>query len=480
MANCHQSTKQVMSGVKYAEFEKEKAIEIGVSVLAVAFFMLTIALFKSPFPAMVLFFGISSLLLLCSKPKRLLIALIVYSIIVKFLISDLGFPSIANYVCDALLLITMLFALRNHSDGYVPHKRFRLLGLFIAAFWLFATLSAVLNAVSPLLYIWAIRNSFRVFGIMYCCVRLLDRRDVYQILRFFVILFWINVVVCTYQYFIIGTDMDHTNGLFGTGAGANAMTLIMMYAITAIFLFGYSSNKVKIGQLLATLVACCYLAAIAELKVYFVLLVLLIVLSVFLNSVNPRMIAVIAITVIALLMGIRLLEAYNPGFTGFFSFEGVVESNYKGGYGNSEGLNRLSAVETLDGLFMDSFQKKLFGCGFGSGQYTQFFESDLYSTWGETLHWTWFTDAAIFLETGYLGLALYSLQFVVVALSALRVPKRCAGDKWLLRACASVAIFCLILIVYNCSLTVDPTCYFIGVLLSFYYVLTAGDSNNVS
>lgn len=466
--------------MKILQLQQGRATEVIMATASCLFFAFTILVFESPFPAAVFFFGIAALVVLCSRPKRLLMALIVYSIIVRFLINDLGFPSMANYVCDALLLLTIFFALRNHRDGYAPHGGFRLLGLFVAAFWLVATISAVLNAVSPVLYIWAIRNTFRIFGIMYCCVRLMSKRDVHRLLRLFVTIFWVNTVVCSYQYFVLGTDMDHTNGLFGTGAGANAMSIVMLFFISGLFLFGYSSRKVKFSQLLLTLGACCYVAAIAELKVYFVLLLLLVGLNIFLNKPTLRTVIVLAIAVVALFVGIRLLESYNPEFAGFFSLEEMVKSNSEGGYGSNDGLNRLSAVRTLDDMFMGSAQEKMLGSGFGSGQYTQFFESDLYATWGETLHWSWFTDAAIFLETGYLGLALYCLQFVVIAFSFLRVPSFCLEDTWLLRTCASVAILCVILIVYNCSLTVDPTCYFIGVLLSFYYVLTAKDTGNVS
>lgn len=480
MANWRSSINSASIGGNAIQLNIDLFAKTIMGVAGLSFFLISIVLFKSPFPAMLVFLSIAVLVVLCSKPKRLLLFLVIYSLVVKFLINDLGVPPIANYVCDALLLLTVFFSLRNHREGYVPHGRFRLLGLSIAVFWFVATISAALNDVSPMLYIWAVRNTFRVFGIMYCCVRLLDRRDVFRFLRFFVVLFWINVAVCTYQYFILGTDMDHTNGLFGTGAGANAMTIIMMCFITVVYLFGYSAHKIKLSGLLMTLAACCYLAAIAELKFYFVVLVILVALNILLNSPTLRTFIVLIIALTSLLIGIGLLEAYNPEFTGFYSFEGIVENNYEGGYGNSEGLNRLSAVKTLDDLFMDNSQKELLGYGFGAGQYTQFFESALYSTWGETLHWTWFTDAAIFLETGYLGLSIYVLMFVLIAFSSLHVPRSCSDDKWFLRACATVAVFCIILIVYNCSLTVDPTCYFIGVLLSFYYIFTAGDSNDVS
>lgn len=91
--------------------------------------------------------------------------------------------------------------------------------------------------------------------------------------------------------------------------------------------------------------------------------------------------------------------------------------------------------------------------------------------WGEVLHWTWFTDAAIFLETGYVGLAIYVAIFAIIAVQSVRTRGRTGFDGWLVSACASIAVLCLVLIVYNCSLTVDPSCYFIGVMLAFPYIL---------
>lgn len=446
-------------------------VEIALTVGVVAIIVIGTIVLGNPLPVLIVMCSIMALALLGSNPKMLLYGLIAYSMIVKFLVGDLGFPSITNYVCDGVLLLTMLLALLRPREGCVPSRGLRRVAMVLLLFWILATASALLNAVSPVLYIWACRNTFRLFGILFCCVRLLDRDDVFRLIRFFIIFFWINLVVCAYQYFVLDTGQDNTNGLFGTGSGGNAMMIILMFTISALYLFAYSSRSTSMAVLIATLAACCFLAAIAELKVYYVLLVLLIGLTVILNKPSFRNIMIVALSLLALIVGVQLLEAYNPEFAGFFSLENIMDSASEGGYAGEGMLNRLSAVKTLDSMFLSDTAERAFGLGFGAGQFTQFFESPLYAVWGEVLHWTWFTDAAIFLETGYLGLIAYVGIFAIVAVQTVHMRNRMGSYGWIASACASVAILCLLLIVYNCSLTVDPSCYFIGTMLAFPYIL---------
>ena len=415
--------------------------------------------------------GAALLIFLGAAPKRLLYALIGYSMVVKFLIGDLGISSIANYVCDGLLLLVLLLALLRPREGYTPLPCLRHIGLVLLAFWFVATVSALLNGVDFVLYAWACRNTFRLFGIFYCCIRLFNRDDIFRLVSLLTVFFWVNIVVCAFQYFVLGTGQDNTNGFFGTGSGGNAMMVILMFVVSSLSLFGYSSNKKTLMELVLTFVACCFLAVIAELKVYFVLLVLLITFAVLLNRFSFRNITIVVLSVVVLLVGVQLVEMLYPNFAGFFSLENIIDNSFEGSYSNQGTLNRLSAVETISTMFLGDGIERALGLGFGSGQFTQFFESSLYEVWGEILHWTWFTDAAIVLETGYIGLALYAMVFVLMAVQ-ITLMRKCSGtDKWLVSACASIAVLCLVLIVYNCSLTVDPSCYFTGVVLAFPYVL---------
>lgn len=416
--------------------------------------------------------GAIAIFWLALRPKRLVYVLVVYSFVVKYLVDDLGVPGVANYLCDGLLILSLVLALLRGKDSLrsallVP------VGVALLFFWVAATLSAVLNGTSLVLYVWAIRNTFRLFGIVYCCVRLLDRADVLTLVHVIVLFFVVNLVVCSYQYFVLGLGQDNVNGIFGTGSGGNAMTNLCLYTVTAFALFAYTSRRTPVFAPLGAIAACCYIASIAEIKVYFVELVLLMAVLVLVERHSFKTLAIVAACAVALLVGTQLLVYFNPGFADYFTLESIIESSSEGGYSNANNLNRLTAVSTLDGMFMGSGLEKALGLGFGAGQYTQYFQSPLYALWGETLNWNWFTDASVFLETGYVGLAFYAVTYMVLTIQSVRAAHLAGGEGWVCRSSAAVSVLCLLLIVYNCTLTVDPGCYFAGLLLSFPFLLTA-------
>ena len=441
-----------------------------ICLLAVSVFAGLLAVTKNPVIAAGAVVAVPVVILLCWNPVRLVYAIVIYSFVVKFLVGDLGLPSLANYVCDGLLLLALCFALIKPKAGYLTTVGFKRIGLAVLLFWLVATSSAILNGIEPVLYIWAIRNTFRLFGFFYCCVRLLDANDVRNLMKFFVGFFWVNVLVCSFQYFVLGTGQDNTNGLLGTGSGGNSMINVLMFAMMAYHLFAYNTGKGRLWQVIIVAAACCYISAIAEIKVFYVELVLLIGLMVLVQKPSFKTGLVIVLAVLLLAIGIQVLAMFNPGFADYFTLDNIIESSSKGGYSNADNLNRLTAVTTLDGMFMTSARDHMIGLGFGAGQYCQFFESALFSLYGKVLNWNWFTDAAVFLETGWIGLGLYVSILVLIALGSFRNRKHAAADPSVLGMSLAVAVLSIFLIVYNCTLTVDPGCYFVAVLFSFPYI----------
>lgn len=438
---------------------------------------------RQPMAGLALILGVPVLVLLCTSPKAIVYALIVYSFVVKFLVSDIGFSTIANYVCDGLLLIALFFAIARRKQRS-PIPALRIVGWTILAFWAVATLSAIAHDVSFGLYLWACRNTFRLFGILYCCVMLLDRQDIDRLIRLTLGFFFVDTVVCSYQHFVFGVGPDNTNGLFGTASGGNAMMNVLLFAVCAFTLFGFFENKYSGWFLFLVLVCSCYLAAIAELKVFYFELASLVVFVIVNQRLSVKMVMTVALIVFIAIEGIHILIVFNPNFADFFNLEEIVNYSGTGGYSDPYNLNRLTAVQTLDQQFMFTWGDKLFGLGFGAGQFSQFFASPLYAAYGFALDWSWFTDSAIFLETGYVGLLLYCVPFIFIAVFALKsirlvsasglqdsADRRVTSYVWTDKACASVALLCLLLIVYNCTLTTDPGCYFIGFILSFPFII---------
>ena len=411
--------------------------------------------------------------LFCMKPVRLVYAITVYSFVLGFLTNDLHAPSVAKYVCDGLLVLALIFAVVQPKAGYESTPAVKRIGLGFLLFWLVATCSAILNGVSPLLYLWACRTNFRLFGFLYCCIRLLTQDDVEKIMRFFLVFFWVSLLVSTFQYFIQHADQDHVNGLFGTGSGANAMINVLMFAMTAYHLFSYSAGEIGLRRLIAVAAACCYLSGIAEIKIFYVELPLLIALTVILQKPNSKTVITVALALAALVFGIQILVAFNPGYASYFSLENIIESSSTGGYSDAYNLNRLTAVSTLDARFMSTMQSHLIGLGFGAGQYCQYFASPLYELYGEILRWSWFTDASIFLETGWVGLIFYAATLALTAIGAFQNRRCQKGNSAVVRMSLSMAVLSLVLIVYNCTLTTDPGCYFVASLFSFSFVLSS-------
>ena len=76
--------------------------------------------------------------------------------------------------------------------------------------------------------------------------------DVEKIVDFFKAIFFLNVIMITFQYFVQGYRDD-----------------FRLCVITAIVLAEFLNSKMTLMHLLLYCVACMYIATLAELKVYF-------------------------------------------------------------------------------------------------------------------------------------------------------------------------------------------------------------------
>ena len=291
-------------------------------------------------------------------------------------------------------------------------------------------------------------------------------------LRFLFIVFLINIVLCSYESLVLHYGQDNANGLFGSGSGGNASTNILLLEMTCLVLFGYGYKVVNLPSLLLVIAGSCWVSVVAELKFYYVQLVLLFALYLVISKPSLKNACLAVLFVVALWVFIHLFYAFMPGWDGYFDLNTMLESSSQGGYGNNEGLNRLSAVATIHSMFLKDASSSLFGLGFGAGTYSQFFSAPLYNVWGETLHWTWFTDAQIFLETGYVGLICYGLFFLVLGIHSLFLRRGLPDEYIVLCNTGSVmSFFCILLMVYNCVLTVDPGGYLIFFFLSVPFIV---------
>lgn len=446
--------------------------ELVAGIVAMAAFLFLTVRTGSPYFPTAMAGAIAVFIFLCLDPRRLVIAQIILCSVLGYLTVNLGFPSLLNYMTDVLSVSAVLFALlRIRKEGIrinlgaIPAL---LLGLFLVG-----SASALLNGVAPILYVWSLRTFFRVFAILFAGAVLLKKSDIDTVCNIMFGVLAVNVILCSYQYFFEHLHGDYVSGLFGRNAALNVHLVI----VSILALFRTRNGQKKFFPVVCILIACCYLAAIAELKFYFVELVVVLILSLLVQKPSFKNLAVAAIVLALMAYFITLLGEMYPLFADFFSPESMLEyaeTNYGGG----ETVSRLNAVGIIDSSFMPNFLTEAIGLGFGSGQNTQFFSSPLYSKYGEIYNWSWFSHASIFLETGYVGLLLYTFVYVALCVVFWKNKRETPGKEWLMRCGVIFCIMCLILLFYNSTLIGEPACYLVGVFLALPLcaLRTAGDN----
>ena len=347
---------------------------------------------------------------------------IFFVFVMLWLRDALHFPSAISYITDLLLLLTLFLSFISGSGFRIYKKAFVQYGI-VSLIVLFVLIGVVLNFVDPLLVLWGFRNNFRFYLFFFLCVSLLDGSDIDRLLKMFKGFFWANLLLCTYQYFVLGYERDYLGGFFGTTQGCNGYLNVFLCIICAVLISDFFSSKAGIGKLTLYLVASLYIAIIAELKVFYIELILMLIFVVIMNRPSLKMFLITAVVLTGFAVAVYILFRYDPRSFMFLFDADALEYYIAGnGYTNSGDLNRFTAISQITEMFFkDDPLRILFGYGLGNCDYSQysFLQSDFYHLHGD-LNYRWFTHAWVYLEQGAVGLILLVTFFVSIFLYAAR------------------------------------------------------------
>lgn len=164
----------------------------------------------------------------------------------------------------------------------------------------------------------------------------------------------------------------------------------------------------------------------------------------------------------------------------FFTSDAISKYMGDSGYTNTGDLSRMNAVSQLYERFLQgNFWESVFGIGLGNASYSaafSFFNSRFYLL-HQALHYQWFTDAIIFIETGTVGLVLYELFFLRVFTYSRKINKRIANEysgdfsqqlRCVVQVAGITAILCVVNSVYNSALNMDA-----GYMVYFIFAIPA-------
>lgn len=387
-----------------------------------------------------------------SQTYILMEILLLFPFSIALLNETLGVPWSVRYILDAAYCSLLVYM---YLSGRRSNQR---LTVWIWLFLTYTMLSYLPQWQSPLYYLWGVRNNFRFYVAFFAFTIFVKISDVESNFSLLDKLFWVNAIVSVYQFVFMGMSGDNLGGLFGVEKGSNGYTNIYFLVIVTSVVVQYLEKQTKLGSCLVKCGVALIIAAMAELKFFFVEFVLVIAMAVLFTKFSWRKLAVIIGTVIGVAGCVSLLTILFPGNENWYNFEWLLEYALSNkGYTSSGDLNRLNAIPRINELWLKNGWQRMFGLGLGncdtSGYAflnTPFFQAN------EHMHYTWRHYAMIYLEMGWIGLVFYFGFFVLVYLAIRKMEKKMDGTALsYCRISRIMCILCAIISVYNSSMRTE-------------------------
>lgn len=382
-----------------------------------------------------------------------------------------GLPWAIRYLLDVAWL--GLGAVITVCRWQTGNQKVSSLALWILLFLIYTLFVYIVQYQNAMYYLWGVRNNFRFYAALFLFASLLTLDDIHYYLNAFDILFWVNAVVSLFQFFVLELDGDFLGGLFGAEKGGNAYTNIFFLIVVTKSVVLYLGKQEKTGSCIAKCVTALLVAALAELKFFFVEFVLMIILAVLLTNFTWRKLWIIFGGMVAVVLGAALLTRLFPSFAGWFSVQWFLENALSDkGYTSSGDLNRLTAIPQINALWLRNTGLQLFGLGMGNCDTSTFsFLNTPFYLANEDMHYTWLSYAMMYLECGWVGLVFY-VGFFVLLYHRTNIIKNHANG--IVRSYCILSqilvVMCVLISIYNSSLRTEAA-YMMYFILAIPFVL---------
>lgn len=374
----------------------------------------------------------------------------------SFLVDLLKLPYFLRYSLDvAWVLLLVYILLEKRRKG---KSKTGALAILVVLFFVYVTATYIVQYQSVWYYLWGVRSSFRFFVAFFAFATFLKEEDVSYFFGMFDFLFWINVAVSLVQFFGFGFDADHLGGLFGVEKGANGYSIIFFIVVLTRSMLAYLDKRERLVMFLCKSAAALLVSALAEIKFLFAIFVMIIVLAILFTNFTRRKIWIIIGGGGAVMLFAALLEMVFPNYEGFFSLEYFLNAATSDkGYTSSGDMNRLNAIPIINEEWLRNGWQQLFGLGLGNCDSAgfEFLVTPFHKAYGY-MHYTWFSYAFWYLETGWIGLIFYFGFFILVFLEVMKIEKRSTGTiKFYCRMSRILAVCCAALSIYNVALRTE-------------------------
>jgi len=389
-----------------------------------------------------------------TQPQWLIWLSVMLPFLFGALIELVHLPWSIRYVMDIIWILLLFWMIRY---GRIE-DRTKPLALWLTIFLIYTLLTYLLQYQSGLYYLWGARNNFRCYVIFFAYATFLTTEDVDRIFDLFDTIFWANAVLTLIQYFALDLSGDYLGGIFGTESGANAYTNIFCIIVVTRSLVMYLEKKKSTWECMTKCGVALLVAVLAELKFFFVEVLVIIAMAVFLTNFTWRKFGVVAGGVLAVFAGAFTISVLFPDFAGWFSIEWLIsEATSKQGYTYAGDLNRLNAIPMINDFWLRTDLQRIFGLGLGNCDTSSIavLDTPFYKMYGH-MHYSWLSYAYTYLECGWIGLIFFVGFFGLLYLCINRIRKRSIGTKrTYCRMALILTVMCMMILIYNGSLRTE-------------------------
>ena len=385
-----------------------------------------------------------------SLPQWLAASVFILPFLLSFLIEFLKIPDFVKYTID--LAWVGLFVILFVCKQIRVKKEIAPFVIFIGIWLLYVIVGYIFNYQSPFYFLWGIRNNFRFYVAFIAYTTFLDKDDISSSLKIVDGLFWVNMVVSFVQFFILGYQQDYLGGIFGVGRGCNAYSSVLFAFVVSKSLLQYFNGKEKSWLCFLKCGVSLILAAMAELKFYFVLFILMVIIAMIMTKFSWRQLLTFVLVAIMTMFAGSLLTIIF-GENNQLSLETIFELTTSENYASTQDLGRISAIPILSKKILTQWYERLFGMGIGNCDTSAFAicNTPFFQRY-EYLHYSWFSSAFLFLETGYVGLLLNLSFYVLIIIFSIKQINKKENEPIYCKMAIIFAIICIILTFYNSAL----------------------------
>lgn len=400
--------------------------------------------------------------------------ILVLPILLNFLQDVLYFPSYIRYTADVACLVVLCCLMITREQKIYKHSLPFV--LYIIIFFLYAFVVYLFRYQSPIYFLWGLRNNFRYYVAFVAFISFLDKDDVRFCMSLLDVAFVVHSLVSFWQFFVLGYKWDYLGGIFGVKLGCNGYSLVLLVIICVKSLIRFMNNEEKLRICLIKCSVSLLIAIMAELKVFFLLLPIIVIGAAAITKFSLRKIYIL-ICVLLVMVAAGGLFTVVWGNDSALSLDRIMQLITADSYSSAGDLGRYTALPVISESFLVDTPSKLFGLGLGNCDTSSFdiCNTPFFKTYSH-LNYLWLSSASLLLEMGYLGLVFVIAFFVLVIIMAQRRRMRHDMDSSYCQIAILMSVMCIVLIFYNSSLRTDIG-YVPYFILAIPFIADNGEKN---